>query len=598
MGIQISDLCNSVTMERANRLLKEGTMKKFKISSLNDSRKELSARFVDDFNFVDYARIVVDEEKGFITELECSCLDYTGRNELCCHCAALVKSIPEKESDKVINSEDSQNGKMKGKEATLFSENENNNPGLFSEEKGDVSSPEKREKTASDFCFNFYNSSHDLYPGMVVPKLSKESFELILGKGLLTDSRYEQYCEFGGICYGMTIASGFFDNPESEINVRDFQDEAEKPYDLQLKDVSRMFDISLLIFLEALYVSQINRTVSNWNYQVRQVDLNERLKGLVNEVELYQETGQNLPEMGIYENVRLDNGHSVLPYRYEKISKLKSRLHICDPNWKDEVRYCDLRCDSDGNYISWRYEVGGKMYSSDNGGVISYTPYDIYKQGWDERASNTADKRALFSTKNEDVTVKDESGNTVMKLSAGVMTPMRDDVIPISMKGEMNKTPYFSFWIEQGVYQVTNDDPDTLLVFHYAGDQGLVKVETEASDVLVEINDHQDIQKVLIKDENKSFVVTIRNLEQENVIKGVSEVDTLLMSKENKLYKHALKANCVTQFLINGIEKVPEDYFVEFVKELVEDFVEENDSDEYEENNVLKCTKKEDEKKS
>lgn len=199
-------------------------------------------------------------------------------------------------------------------------------------------------------------------------------------------------------------------------------------------------------------------------------------------------------------------------------------------------------------------------YSSDNGGVISYLPHEVYQALWDNRADPCV--TAVFSTSCEDLSVQDAAGNVVLKISNGKVRTLRDDVIPVRATDGADGTCVLECWMNPGTYLVINEDPDQALSFTFTGQQGEVEVETEAEEVLCTVDDEQDVQEVEVVKAKKGakLKATLRNIAKQVAIRTSSDVGSKLLLFAGKLILRLILGSAVDCFLVNGQAADVNDY--------------------------------------
>lgn len=212
-------------------------------------------------------------------------------------------------------------------------------------------------------------------------------------------------------------------------------------------------------------------------------------------------------------------------------------------------------------------------YSSDTGGVISFLSHEVYQGAWDHRGGEPFS--AMFSTNNEDLSLQDESGKEVLKISGGKMRSLREDVIPIRVTDGEGSGYARECWIKPGTYRVINEDPDCELSFAFTGEKSEIEVQTESEEAVVTLDEEEDVQKVQIVEEEKSFLVKLSNFIQEILIRAISATGSaLIQNMLGKLLLRFIAFDDVETFQIDGEDAD--------VREFLEQIAEENEEEEEE----------------
>lgn len=578
--------CGTAAIDDGKKLLASGQLRSYSRTCDAAGRTVLFAKCADSFNFVDIARVVIGVSGNSIDSASCGCRSFMEEKGLCRHCAALLlKAEADRQSMVAYTVQESDPQSTE-------------NPPL---EQGAQEMPENPE-TAELYkhAFRFSNTQKDLYPDIPLPEIPLERFEMMFGKNQTARKLYNDYGEWHGSCYGIAAACGLFRHPENDVSVKDYRPDAECPRDLMLTDVNETLGITLHSFIEAMFISQLSYYVSMFRDFMLKAPMHMRLQALTEAVESFERTGKDPVILDIYENDKGKGGHCVFPYRHERLDGLRSRLHIYDSNYPNEVRYFYLRRDKEGKYQSWRFNMFKDLeYSSEKGGTMEFIDREVYQKPWNERAGqHEQPRRALFSTPCEDLTLKDESGNDVLKIAAGSITPLRNDIVPIRVTdGETAKDRY-DIWIDQGIYRVINDDPERELDFDVTGDQTSAKVQTDAQEIGFEVNDEEQIIKIDIVENKKPVIVRIYEFAKEVFLRCVPVIIGsagfgAIMSKAGKLILKLITLDSISEFEINGEPADARAYISEDTEASVEDAVEEPFEEENSEEILLTNRKRE-----
>lgn len=566
-------------LREAQTLLDQSRQRSFRKEETPDGRLRLSARYPDRFNFVDRAQLILSADGSCVDSSRCDC---TGRSatSFCLHCAALLLRLEQEEPSLVSQS-------AAGEEKLP----------VVADEPVEVELPPVGEgepgPSIRDLTYSFTNCAAHLYPGVQDPWIPLRTFEMVFGRNLIAARCAARNGRWGGSCFGMVSSSSMFYHPGNNVSVPDYHRGASIPAELKLDDRNRGLNLSLHTFIEAMQVSQLGVSTNALRQRILRTSMAERLRVLCEQVEAFEANGTAPIIMEVYQNDRYDGGHAVLPFRHERIDRLRSRLHIYDPNIPGKVRYCDLRQDRTGNYTSWRFLMSNDFpYSSDTGGVISYLPHEVYQSLWDHRAEPQV--TAVFSTSCEDLSVQDEAGNEVLKISDGRMTSLRDDVIPIRATDGDDSAGIRECWLNPGTYRVVNEDPEQELSFTFTGQNGEVEVETDAEEVLCTVDDEQDIQQAEVVKSSKASKLKafLRSTVKQIFIRVTSDVGTKLLLLGGKLLLNLILGGTVSCFQVNGQNADVRDYQADAWNETEAEKEKETEEDTEEEDEALLCTGK------
>lgn len=541
-------------LAQARTILDRDGLRGFRGELLEDGRICLNGKYPDHFNFVDRARVIVSADGENLDGAVCDC---TGRRAVsfCPHCAALLLRLEEAEPA-------ARSSAAAEPEATP-PEEAPENPAAEDPASADAWEASDAPSTAGegdpgpviqDLSYSFINCQAHLYPGNPNPEIPLERFTMVFGRNLIAKRLYQHYGEWGGSCFGMTTSSSLFYQPGNNVSVLDYRRGASAPRELKLSDRNRGLDLTLHSFIEAMQIVQMGQWITSWRDRTLRLPLPERLRLLCEKVEAFEANGTAPVLMEVYQNQRYYGGHAILPFRHERIDRFRSRLHIYDPNVPGRVRYCDLRQDSAGNYQSWRFLMcDNSEYSSDTGGVVSFLSHEVFQSAWDRRG--TPQLPALFSTNNEDLSVQDEGGVEVLRISGGNMCSLREDVVPIRVTDMAASEGYaLECWMNPGTYRVINEDPSRQLCFAFTGQNGEVEVETDAEEVGFTVNDEEETQEVKVKEKSELWA-RITDAARQILIRVVSSVaGSILTSIAGKLLLKYVTFDAVKSFQIDGQE--------------------------------------------
>ena len=379
-----------------------------------------------------------------------------------------------------------------------------------------------------DLTYKFCNSARDLYPFTKNPEIPLERFEMIFGKNQKARSLYNAYGKWGGSCFGIAASSGMFQHEDNDVSLQDYREGAACPRDLSLSDLHRDLSITLHTFIEAAHIIQFDDMCLYQENRVSRMPLSEKLQLLCDRVDAFGKTGNDPVLMDVFGG---SGGHAVLPYRLEHIDQYKSRLHIYDSNWPNEVRFCDLTKDGSGNYIGWRFPMFSTLvYSSDSGNRITFTSNEDIQAAWENRPADQSGGRAIISTPGNNVAIRNEDG-IIIKIENGDVTILNDSVIPIYPKyGVAQENPTHSFYLAPGVYQVEILDNEEEISLRFSETEHAIEVVTDASTITIQVCDGENVAAAVINEPEKRFFISLFDAQKEVAIQGISSEQNMRVS--------------------------------------------------------------------
>lgn len=268
---------------------------------------------------------------------------------------------------------------------------------------------------------------------------------------------------WAGNCYGMCMGSLLIKDGYPSINSFGKLQTIE----LELQDQSSELNSSVSKVLDMIEVLEVSQNLYEAQYSERQNK--ENLSGLY-------ETVKKVPVcISIYPNDK-DVGHTLVGYRVEdKWFDTGAKIFVYDPNHpKDMNRYINLT-KKDGNFISWDYEVNGKIWTDKNGGSISFSVFtadfkDILKgdneqTGEYELASIGAESFTLENTKGEIAEVDNGTVGTQSTLEGFIPVQNSGVVLDEDGSSEERADLYNLYYFPHGEYSlITKDDPSQITI--------------------------------------------------------------------------------------------------------------------------------------
>lgn len=512
---RILDICNESVYQDAVVLRESGRLLQLQQSVLPGGKILLRGKSIDSFHFVDHPRVVLADSGAAILEFSCDCPAFRATRYFCMHCAALTMEIEEEEPQEKTDS---------------LTENAVSNSQTDAEP-----DPVQESPVLEDFSYAFCNSARDLYPGVRTPRIPLARYQQMFGHTVRAKTLYQMAGTWSGSCFGMVATSTMLQQPDSGIDIADFDMSAEKPSDLMLADHNETLDATLHQFVEMAHIMQYDGYFGSKRNQYL-ADIRS-LQTLAEQVTAFQ-CGESFPVgMAVWKTSKMDGGHSVLPFRLERISKTEDRLSIYDPNWPMKIRYAFLEKDEAGKYTNWRFPMNDSVtYSSDTGSKLALDMYDVYKKTWDDRSGAASDALLRVAM---DVTVQDASGTVLAKVDAEGVRSYRNEVHQVLLTNGVTGAKDVLIRMPAGCYTIRNDAADGAeLTLELVGVDLSVAVTTNAQQVVVSVEDASLTACAQIDEPDCKYSVlissTIDGIDEEVNLQGVTSAEGLYFMKQGR----------------------------------------------------------------
>lgn len=502
-------------MGQGRAILEDGKGMRQLQRTFSDGKWLLQAKMIDSFCFVDHPRIEADPTSGQILSFRCDCPDFRANQQFCGHCAALALDM-EQNASAYIQGASTQNPALTAR----FGEG---------------------TSRLADLSYAFANSNGGLYPGVADPKIPLEIYRQVF-PGARAISEWEAQGQWGGNCFGMTTTACLLQQRNEDTTVADFKRGAKQPSELGLQDYNYQIDWTLLRFIELMQLTQFKYCVALRLHENRNSD--HVMEDLAQTVERYQQ-GEGRP--AVMAVIGPGGGHAVLPYYLEHRSKELDVLHIYDPNWPLETRYAYLQKDAQGNYCDWQFSLfEGETYSGKDDCELNFVEYDVFKQAWDERGEKTVEN-LLHVLPN--VAIKDPRGTLLARVTANGVESYRQDIFQVHKLGGRQDGQVLLSVPADMTYTIAQQDPQgQLLKLRMVGQDLAVKLETEAREVSVHVEDAAGIARVRIDQGNAHYCVDMLNtLGKRDLrvqLEGTTQQEALvLMQRQGRLYGRGVERN-------------------------------------------------------
>ncbi len=477
--------------------------------ALPDGRLLLHGKATDAFNFVDHPRIILNQAGTAVLEYGCDCPQYRANRGFCAHCAALAGELKLHTNSPVLDFV----------------------PPVQAEH-----TPEQEDKPSlEEFSYRFCNSARDLYPGVSAPRIPLARYKQVFGDNLRARMLYKLAGLWGGSCFGMVATSTMLRQQDCSIEISHFNSSAQVPAELALSDRNGQLGMTLHQFIEAVHILQLTDSVSRWRHHYLEDE--DHLDQLAEHVLAFQQGEGSPVGMAVWKSPKMDDGHSVLPYRLEKVSETEDKLYIYDPNWPLTVRYGYLEKDAQGRYTNWRFPMNDSTtYSGDVGSKLSFDDYDVYKKAWDDHSGAAADSLLRVAA---GTAVLDENGALVARVSPEGVETYRDDICRILITDGLSDPDTVLLSMPVGGYTVCNEDPNKKeLTAELTGMERGVTVTTTARQVTVKVSDAEMLAYARITEPGCDYTVVIstanEELDEEVKLQGVTGREGLYFARQEQ----------------------------------------------------------------
>ena len=335
-------------------------------------------------------------------------------------------------------------------------------------------------------------------------KIPLERYQYIYGDTILAKSLYTSRGNWGGNCFGISSTSTMF-HTESIADARytDFNAAARGLVDLSVSNISQKLQLTLTQMIEAMQIAQydteVQRSISN-NYNC--------LDDLCKKVQASQNANGQPILICLYGP---EGGHAVIGYKIEA-----SKLYIYDPNYPEKTRSIELTQSAQGEYVSWYYYLNDayEWKSGKEGCGISYVPFEVYKQVWEQRSTNRYASTNMLTMSIENAAIYDVEGNEVAKIEDGDLQTQNNEIYQVrTMELDENAEQEVAIYLPTDVYIIENTDRQEK---EFSADmthvnQG-VSVTTEASKVTFAVNDQERINSVICNaGEGQSYSLSLQS---------------------------------------------------------------------------------------
>ncbi|MBQ9411890.1 MAG: S-layer homology domain-containing protein [Oscillospiraceae bacterium] len=378
---------------------------------------------------------------------------------------------------------------------------------------GETPPPANPSDALRTLSYAFGNNS-ETYGYPTPYQIPIERFRLIYGNTEKAEQMKARFGNWGGNCYGMSATAGILFQPGNGISPSDFRTGASAARELSVGDRCNIWNLTLREWIEALHITQLDDGPSQVKAQNK-----GNIAALCAAVEQFQRTGRDPVILSVRgTNKGKSSGHAILGTGVET-SGGQTRVKVYDVNYPLEERYITLT-GSNGNYTGWSYEMwpGLVWNERDANGMISFTPYSVFYQSWQNRKGDLVSDNLCFLTVSDDAEIRDESGALVARVENGEVISSRKDVFPaenigLTLYGSPEETSEATLWLPGNCYTVQRSGRsygDFTATFTQVNQS--VSVQTDAPYVTLAVDDETETRLAdLTGNEGYSYELTIRS---------------------------------------------------------------------------------------
>lgn len=432
---------------------------------------------------------------------------------------------------------------------------------------GPVDPPEPLDITSLSYSFGNTANAFGYKTNYEIPL---EQYRIIFGD--TTKAKYyyakNQGIPWGGNCNGFASTSALLHDTGNRVLPSTFRATAKTPADLRVSDRSDSLDMNVTQFIEAMQVSQYTSLFKDARKDSKVETANIK-SGKANLNSLYSslksETDAGRPVI-VAACVRGVAGHALLAYKVEEMTAKQSRVYVYDSNYPNQQCYFTFGKNTNGDWNSWSYYIGGSYGTwgtSNEDSYISIIPYSVVSDIWETRGRLGEDEiNAVMNI--DDVAIYNSNNKPVAVIYDGQMISNDPDIyIADEALTGLNTGADGSVAVTMpdDVYKIKNLEDDNKKMNLTVVDTDLgVDVETTAKEVTVAVDDECNLNAVYMNAAaNDNYRITLNSSfsydNEEVMVQGKGKNESLEVSQSCGAININ---NCVIgTFMINGKNVIP-----------------------------------------
>ncbi len=272
----------------------------------------------------------------------------------------------------------------------------------------------------NDLSYSFANSRQAFGYGASY-KIPYSRYQFIFGDTVKAKYFYNFAGLWGGSCYGMASTSGMFHYLNSGLDIKSFDSQATRIWDLKISDSDRT-GMTITELIESMHISQYDTSIQKI-YRSTTGRLNDLYE------KTYESWNTGKPVLiGVYGP---QGGHALLGYNVEQIGRTEARLYVYDCNFPGVERYITLTLNASGEVIGWYYYLNDRWHWGNEyeGCKINYVPYEEYYTEWENRAMKQTNNVLFLNS--DSVAIYDFDDKAVATLANGKLVTEEKDIYMI-----------------------------------------------------------------------------------------------------------------------------------------------------------------------
>lgn len=357
--------------------------------------------------------------------------------------------------------------------------------------------------------------------------IGKEVYEEVYGNTPMAEELAEQEGKKDNVSFGEAGADLFFIEEEDDVEVSQFDKNAQTPSDLEETDTA------VKDFVNTIEVMEDSEAV-----RTDYVENENKFQTIYDEVEKV--------EKGIGHPVLITMTHegerkTVLGYSVKEDEEdNKGTVAVADPENVNEIKQIVFsKSEEEKEYTSWSYEVSDENTWNDKNADITFTTYETLLGIWNSIGQETeADMNFVDISGDglENMEIRDEDGRLLATVEDGQLETNSEDVIPVDDDVEDG----LSFYVAEDEVKVNFEDKkDHNVDVEISSDERKAEVEAVTDEIVFDMDDLEEDMDIEIQpEENTEYKIVLESDEFEDEDKvelsGVGEADAKVSLEENE----------------------------------------------------------------
>lgn len=351
--------------------------------------------------------------------------------------------------------------------------------------------------------------------------IGKEVYEEVYGNTPMAEELAEQEGKKDNVSFGEAGADLFFIEEEDDVEVSQFDKNAQTPSDLEETDTA------VKDFVNTIEVMEDSEAV-----RTDYVENENKFQTIYDEVEKV--------EKGIGHPVLITMTHEGEKKTVLGYSSKDGKVAVADPENVNEIKQIVFsKSEEAKEYTSWSYEVSDDITWDDKNADITFTTYETLLGIWNSIGQETeADMNFVDISGDglENMEIRDEDGHLLATVEDGQLETNSEDVIPVDDDVEDG----LSFYVAEDEVKVNFEDKkDHNVDVEISSDERKAEVEAVTDEIVFDMDDLEEDMDIEIQpEENTEYKIVLESDEFEDEDKvelsGVGEADAKVSLEENE----------------------------------------------------------------